>query len=459
MHSHTAKILQWKLDDNFNYIPGSWGCTDCSETFTAPPSNGMERIEHSHVEYVPGCFACKIKTLQLATGDAKGDLVSNGWTNKKWDKELNLYRDARKQGIQPDGTSTAQIQKAMDVSDKTGHAFGSALQKENNMAKKMTKAQMEAFKKKNFDKTKKVSKDQLDKLRKEGTPDKAIAKYKNDPAMREALNRFYGKDRVSKAAGSSSSSTPSGGPGAKMPKRPAGGPGSKMTARDGRGGAKSSTAKPASNKSKMVSTAIPGRNLSKMTPAQRKRSDQLARIGRDVILPASLAAIPVAGVSGGIAAAGARATAAKVGAKQVAAKNIAARSTSKADEAIKLQKAATAAKNAAKTGRGSGAGSAARAAKLQRQADAAKAAANKAAEQARNANARARSLGSPTASKVKTPKSPTATAKTATSGTAKQADEMLMNMKNLAKKKSVRRTGYAAGTAAYLARPNKKDQK
>jgi hypothetical protein len=87
----------------------------------------MERIEHSHVEYVPGCFACKIKTLQLATGDAKGDLVSNGWTNKKWDKELNLYRDARKQGIQPDGTSTAQIQKAMDVSDKTGHAFGSAL--------------------------------------------------------------------------------------------------------------------------------------------------------------------------------------------------------------------------------------------------------------------------------------------------------------------------------------------
>ena len=321
------------------------------------------------------------------------------------------------------------------------------------MAKKMTKAQMEAFKKKNFDKSKKVSKDQLDKLRKEGTPDKAIAKYKNDPAMREALNRFYGKDRVSKAAGSTSTSgTVRGGPGAKMPKRPAGGPGAKMTARDGRG-ASSSTAKPASNKPKMASTAIPGRNLSKMTPAQRKRSDQLARIGRDVILPASLAAIPVAGVSGGIAAAGAKATAAKVGAKQIAAKNIAARSTSKADEAIKLQKAATAAKNAAKTGRGSGAGSAARAAKLQRQADAAKAAANKAAEQARNANARARSLGSPTASKVKTPKSPTATAKTATSGTAKQADEMLMRIGKLPRK--YKKTTAAAAGAAYLARPQK----
>jgi hypothetical protein len=63
----------------------------------------------------------------MSTGDANGDLVGNGWTNKKWDNELSLYREARKQGIQPEGTSTAQIRKAMDVSDKTGHAFGSAL--------------------------------------------------------------------------------------------------------------------------------------------------------------------------------------------------------------------------------------------------------------------------------------------------------------------------------------------
>jgi hypothetical protein len=63
----------------------------------------------------------------MATGDANGDLVGNGWTNKKWDNELNLYREARAQGIQPEGTSTAKIRKAMDVSDKTGHAYGSAL--------------------------------------------------------------------------------------------------------------------------------------------------------------------------------------------------------------------------------------------------------------------------------------------------------------------------------------------
>lgn len=69
----------------------------------------------------------RASNIQMSTGDANGGLVDGGWTNKKWDNELKLYRDARAQGIQPEGTSTAKIRKAMDVSDKTGHAFGSAL--------------------------------------------------------------------------------------------------------------------------------------------------------------------------------------------------------------------------------------------------------------------------------------------------------------------------------------------
>jgi hypothetical protein len=69
----------------------------------------------------------RASNIQMSTGDANGELVNNGWTNKKWDSELKLYREARAQGIQPEGTSTAKIRKAMDVSDKTGHAFGSAL--------------------------------------------------------------------------------------------------------------------------------------------------------------------------------------------------------------------------------------------------------------------------------------------------------------------------------------------
>ena len=69
----------------------------------------------------------RASNIQMSTGDANGELVNNGWTNKKWDSELKLYREARSQGIQPEGTSTDKIRKAMDVSDKTGHAYGSSL--------------------------------------------------------------------------------------------------------------------------------------------------------------------------------------------------------------------------------------------------------------------------------------------------------------------------------------------
>jgi hypothetical protein len=93
----------------------------------------------------------------------------------------------------------------------------------------MSKAKQDAWKKANFDSSTKVTKAQLDKLRAEKTPEKAIAKYKNDPAMREALNRFYGKSRVGSVAPTTSTTTrPAGGPGAKMPGRPAGGPGAKI---------------------------------------------------------------------------------------------------------------------------------------------------------------------------------------------------------------------------------------
>ena len=111
----------------------------------------------------------------------------------------------------------------------------------------MSKTKQEAWKKANFDSSTKVTAAQLDKLRAEKTPEKAIAKYKNDPAMREALNRFYGKSRVGSATTTTTkTATPTvtrGGPGAKMPKRPAGGPGSR-TGRDGRVIVKTPSTKP-----------------------------------------------------------------------------------------------------------------------------------------------------------------------------------------------------------------------
>jgi hypothetical protein len=75
-----------------------------------------------HPEYVEGCFGCKASTLEMNPGEANSHM---DMSSKKWDKELALYRNARAQGIQPDGTSTAKIRKAIDISEKTGVAYGS----------------------------------------------------------------------------------------------------------------------------------------------------------------------------------------------------------------------------------------------------------------------------------------------------------------------------------------------
>jgi hypothetical protein len=76
--------------------------------------------ERTHLDFVEGCFGCKASTIDLNAGEANSRLTMSA---KKWDKELALYRSAREQGIQPEGTSTAKIRKAIDISNKTGKAF------------------------------------------------------------------------------------------------------------------------------------------------------------------------------------------------------------------------------------------------------------------------------------------------------------------------------------------------
>lgn len=40
-----------------------------------------------------------------------------------WDREIQAYRDARRQGVQPSGTTMKQVQDAMEISQRTGKAF------------------------------------------------------------------------------------------------------------------------------------------------------------------------------------------------------------------------------------------------------------------------------------------------------------------------------------------------
>lgn len=42
---------------------------------------------------------------------------------KSWDAEISAYKDARRQGVQPSGTTMKQTRDAMEISQRTGKAF------------------------------------------------------------------------------------------------------------------------------------------------------------------------------------------------------------------------------------------------------------------------------------------------------------------------------------------------
>jgi len=80
---------------------------------------GLHQVQ-THPEYVEGCFGCKASTLELGTGDTTRDI-----SDKKWTAELNAYREARAQGMQPAGTRMSDIQAAYTASETLGKAYNS----------------------------------------------------------------------------------------------------------------------------------------------------------------------------------------------------------------------------------------------------------------------------------------------------------------------------------------------
>lgn len=125
-HSHISRVKEWgyRLDDgNMTPYAKLYDCTICGiESTEVFKDEDDVFIDHSNCNYNP-CFGCKARSLQLNAGDAKGSIIAGGVTQKAWDKELDLYKSARKQGIQPDSTKTKDIQKAMDLSQKYGKAY------------------------------------------------------------------------------------------------------------------------------------------------------------------------------------------------------------------------------------------------------------------------------------------------------------------------------------------------
>lgn len=73
-----------------------------------------------HPEYVDGCFGCKGMSVQMNAGDADS---RRSMPNKAFNKELDAYKDAVAQGIQPAGTSMRKIQEAVKASETLGRPY------------------------------------------------------------------------------------------------------------------------------------------------------------------------------------------------------------------------------------------------------------------------------------------------------------------------------------------------
>jgi hypothetical protein len=93
--------------------------------------------EKNHESYIE-CL--KASNLQINTGDAGR---AENMTAKKWDGELEAYRKARAEGIQPAGTSMSAINQAKAASDKMGAAYNADTMPS---ADKITKASAEVLK-------------------------------------------------------------------------------------------------------------------------------------------------------------------------------------------------------------------------------------------------------------------------------------------------------------------------
>lgn len=69
-------------------------------------------------------YAECLQDAGIRTYLVRASMNEDGTAQKKWDRELESYRLARKEGIRPDGTTTRKIDEAKRLSDTAGAAYG-----------------------------------------------------------------------------------------------------------------------------------------------------------------------------------------------------------------------------------------------------------------------------------------------------------------------------------------------
>ena len=128
--NHITKVLEWGFSESHDFIVSLYGCVLCDITSDVPFKDEEKiSIDHTNCDNEP-CFGCKAKGLQMNAGDAKH---ITAMPKRKWESELNAYRAATAQGIQPAGTS----RQAVEAAEKASEVIGSAYNSENMPATSM----------------------------------------------------------------------------------------------------------------------------------------------------------------------------------------------------------------------------------------------------------------------------------------------------------------------------------
>lgn len=118
--NHISRVKEWGFTEVHDFVVTEYDCALCGALSPVPFKSDEQDINIDHVNCDDTCFGCKARSLQLNTGDANSQ---KSMSNKKWHGELDAYRAARAQGIQPAGTSMAHIKAAVDASNAMGQAY------------------------------------------------------------------------------------------------------------------------------------------------------------------------------------------------------------------------------------------------------------------------------------------------------------------------------------------------
>lgn len=94
-----------------------WGCEQGCTTYG-------QHLRNKGIGF-NGCFPSRSK------GAGRGDATKQ----KKWDAECDAYRDAVRQGIEPDGTTKTPVEMAKAASDVMGVGYGTPAFKQKVMEK------------------------------------------------------------------------------------------------------------------------------------------------------------------------------------------------------------------------------------------------------------------------------------------------------------------------------------